>query len=169
MLKPLEYRDIARNKYIISDKGELYKINGKQIYGCNPKNENGYCRVTLVTTDGKLKKYPMHRLVLATFTYDSDLPIDHINCDKLCNKLENLEYVTSLENSHRASNNGLYVNGENHYKSVLTDDIVHSICKLFEKGYNIRKVEKKLNLDKIEYIDKILCNILYHKSKVSEM
>ena len=29
--------------------------------------------------------------------------------NKLCNKLENLEYVTSLENSHRALNNGLYI------------------------------------------------------------
>ena len=162
--KPLLYRDVDPTRYIISDNGRIFKIDGTEIFGNNPNNEKGYIRIGLVTTSGKIKKYSMHRLVLAVFTYDSDLEVDHINGDKKDNNLQNLEYVTGDENKRRASVNLLYKSGEDHHFSVLTNDQVHSICELFEKGYNIRKVIKILGLESIHNIDMILTRILYRDS-----
>lgn len=161
---PLVYRDIDPNRYMISDEGKIALINGRELKGCNPKNEKGYIRVTLVTKSGKLKKYALHRLVLAAFTYDSNLEVDHLDCNKLNPKLSNLEYVTGDENKHRASINGCYKSCDKHYKSVLTNDQVHQICRLFEKGFNVRKIEHKLNLTNIKNIDTILDRIFYRKS-----
>lgn len=161
---PLIYRDIDPTRYIISDEGKIALVNGRILHGCNPKNEKGYIRVTLVTKTGKLKKYALHRLVLAAFTYDSDLEVDHIDGNKLNPALINLEYVTGDENKRRASVNGLYKSCEDHYFTVLTNKQVHEICKLFEKGYNIRKVEKKLGIQDIKNIDTILDRIFYRKT-----
>ena len=161
---PLVYRDIDPTRYLISDEGKIALINGRILNGCNPKNEKGYIRVTLVNKSGKLKKYALHRLVLAAFTYDSNLEVDHIDCNKLNPALYNLEYVTGDENKHRASINGLYRTGEDHQFSILTNDQVRKVCELFEQGYNIRKVEKKLGLCGIKNIDSILDRIFYRKT-----
>lgn len=161
---PLVYRDIDPTRYLISDEGKIALINGRILNGCNPKNEKGYIRVTLVTKSGKLKKYSLHRLVLAAFIYDSDLEVDHIDCNKLNPALYNLEYVTGDENKRRASINGLYRTGEDHQFSILINDQVRQVCELFEQGYNIRKVEKKLGLRNIKNIDSILNRIFYRKT-----
>lgn len=164
MIKPLIYKDVDPKRYLISDNGEVFKANGKKLKGCNPKNENGYIRVTLMSINGKLKKYPIHRLVMSSFVGDSDLYVDHINGDKTCNKLSNLEYVTAKENSIRSVNLGLSKTCDSHWKAVLNNSTVNEICKLFQDGYNVRKIEKMLKLDNIPNIDKILTDILYHKS-----
>ena len=164
MIKELIYKDIDPTRYLIDDDGNIYKKNGKKLNGCNPNNEKGYIRISLMTIDGKIKKYPVHRLVIGVFDHISDLPVDHINADKTCNKFINLEYVTYKENSERAVNLGLYKVGEMHHKAILTDNQVHEICKLYEKGYSTRKIEKLLSLGNIHNIDKILTDILYGKS-----
>lgn len=161
---PLVYRDISPNRYIISDDGKIALIDGTILHGCNPKNEKGYIRVTLVTKNNTLKKYALHRLVLAAFTYDSDLEVDHLDCNKGNPALTNLEYVTGDENKHRAALNGRYKSCDSHFKAVLTNDQVHSICRLLESGYNMRKIEHILDLDHIPNIDRIVESIISHKS-----
>lgn len=161
---PLVYRDVARGRYEISDSGQIRLVSGKILRGCNPKNEKGYIRVTLVTESGKLKKYALHRLILAGFTYDSDLEVDHLNCNKQDPALSNLEYVTGDENKHRASLKGRYKTCEDHSKSILTNEQVCKVCSLFEQGCNVRKVERMLHLENIHNIDSILTRILYRQS-----
>ena len=170
MIKPLIYRDVDPNRYLISDKGEIFKVSGKKLNGCNPDNEKGYVRVTLVTNSGKLKKYAIHRLVLAVFTYDSDLEVDHKNGNKRCNELWNLEYVTGDINKRRAADMCLYQSCEDHYKAVLSNDQVRQICELYEKGYNPRKVMKILDLKNTRSTDEILIRILHRKgwTKISK-
>lgn len=70
---------------------------------------HGYCHVTL-SKNGKRKAFIVHRLVLLTFKGPSDLQTNHIDCDKKNNRIENLEYVTCLENIRHAYKNGLYKN-----------------------------------------------------------
>ena len=61
-------------------------------------HNKGYKRVSLCDINGKAKSFYVHRLVMKTFLYDSDLYVDHINGDKTNNNLENLRYVTNSEN-----------------------------------------------------------------------
>ena len=58
--------------------------------------------------DGKVILLRVHREVMRAFKGDSSLHVNHINGDKLDNRLENLEYVTQLRNT-------------NHYYSDLKD------------------------------------------------
>lgn len=68
--------------------------------------KRGYCRVGL-TRNSKTKHYMVHKLVMHSFIGEKYMPIDHIDCDKTNNKLENLEYVTTRENCIRAWKKGL--------------------------------------------------------------
>lgn len=95
------------------------------------------------------------------FDHDSDMIIDHKDANKLNNHIDNLEYVTSKINSERAVLNGCYRNGENHFKSVLTNDQVRAICKLYSQGVSVRETQRQLHLEHIKNIDKIMVHILY--------
>jgi len=72
-------------------------------------NPNGY-KVVSLYNDKKPSQLSVHRLVAQTFMSidDDSLVVDHLDDDKTNNSVDNLEWVTSKENSIRACNNGLY-------------------------------------------------------------
>ena len=161
--KPITYRDIAKNTYEVSNEGNFRKMKSKKpMYGCNPKNEKGYMRISLKSESGKIKKYSMHRIVLYEFTdFDDDGEVNHINGNKLDISILNLEPSTRKENAHHASVHNLYKNCENHYRSRFTNEQVDEICKLISEGYAVSEVIRKLHLengygDIYSNIDKII-------------
>lgn len=70
-------------------KGRLLKLS----------NNKGYIQVVLCK-DGKTKTYKVHRLVAETFILNIDNKpfIDHINTDRTDNRVDNLRWVTKIEN-----------------------------------------------------------------------
>lgn len=158
--------DIEKYRYIITTDGEIYNAHtGFLIRGNNPKNEKGYVRVSLKTKSGAFKKFPLHVLVMHSFSKESPKEeVNHIDGNKLHCEYSNLEYATRLENAHHAKVHNLYRFGENHYKSILSNDQVHSICKLFESGKSISEVMRILNLNESYF--KVLNDILHKNSWV---
>lgn len=59
--------------------------------------KKGYQRVCL-SVNGKVGHESVHRLIMRAFREFSDLPVNHIDGNKLNNNLCNLEYVTHREN-----------------------------------------------------------------------
>ena len=89
---------LGYKNYIVTDKGEVINTNTnhalkKQVNNC------GYYRVEL-SRSGKQKKYFVHRLVASAYIENSDnLPqVNHLNGDKLDNKISNLEWCTASHN-----------------------------------------------------------------------
>lgn len=117
---------------------ELKTIKGKQL---KPAIGNGgYFRVSLCI-NGKRRNYSVHRLVAFTFLGKSDKKcVNHIDCNKLNNNINNLEWCTHKENTHYAMNlNKMrWRFGENHPYRKLNDEKVKSILKEYipwEVGY----------------------------------
>jgi hypothetical protein len=84
------------DRIIIDSKGRKTRRAGKLLK--NILMADGYYGVSL----GRNGRKKVHRLVLESFIGPSDLHCDHLNSNKIDNRIENLEYVTIAENNIRA-------------------------------------------------------------------
>ena len=72
-------------------------------------NKDGYYDICLYTIERKKVRKRVHRVVATAFLgVHEDLVVNHINGNKLDNRIENLEFVTAERNSTLASESGLY-------------------------------------------------------------
>lgn len=119
-------------------------------------NRRGYRQVGL-TKDDTYKAPPVHRLVLAAFVGPSKLQVNHIDCDKANNRLENLEYCTPQENIAHAIRNDRFLKGdkspsrlhperlprgENNKQAKLTERQVREIRNLIEQKVRGPKIAR---------------------------
>ena len=105
-------------------------------------DHKGYDRIGL-NKNGKKKRFFVHRLVLQAFNPSSDetLEVNHIDGNKLNNNVENLEWVTSSENSIHAFENNLHNHqGERNTNASITDSEAKEIKKLKGKGLTQKEV-----------------------------
>lgn len=93
--------------------------------------KRGYCRVGL-SKEGKMKYYLVHKLVAESFIGKRDMPIDHIDCNKTNNRLENLEYVTTRENCIRAWEKGLCKITPYNERAVIQYDLNGNFIKRYK-------------------------------------
>lgn len=87
------------------------KLHKGKLLKCNLKR-TGYLCVDL-SKENKVRTVSVHRLVAMAFIpkpQDKNV-VNHINLDKLDNRVGNLEWVTSKENSQHASANGVIYGG----------------------------------------------------------
>lgn len=147
MIVPINYRDVAPNRYLITDDARVFEIDNKNntfvdITNTARRNKSdGYWLISLYTINEHKKPYPLYRLVIASFQGDRpDMVVDHLDMNKDHNYLKNLEYVTLRENFKRAANSY----GKEY--ELMSEELVRDICRLLEKGYHATKIMKKLGL-----------------------
>lgn len=97
--------------YLITDTGRVYSLKTfryLRIY----VNKQGYSEVRLNKQNKKYYKR-VHRLVAEAFIENPENKpqVDHINRNKLDNRVENLRFVTSYENCENTENS--------HYKALV--------------------------------------------------
>jgi hypothetical protein len=97
------------SKYSISNKGNVISHIGKDKELIKSKSSNGYLFVRLCL-NGKAKTELIHRLVAEYFlNNENNLPqVDHINEDKYNNNVENLQWITSKENTRKSQSIKVY-------------------------------------------------------------
>lgn len=81
-------------------------------------DKNWYKRVSLTLKNWSRKWYWVHQLVMLTYVWpypSSNHQINHKNWDKSDASLENLEYVTPLENSNKKNPSNIYPKWKNHW------------------------------------------------------
>jgi hypothetical protein len=92
----MRYKKI--DNLIVLENGKIYiEMKNKCKLTGLTKSKNGYLIIRV-----KGKRMYVHRLVMLAFHGKSDLTVDHLNMNKQDNRLENLEYVTVVENTKRA-------------------------------------------------------------------
>lgn len=90
----------VRGLPIVTNFGERKKKHGLRLLK-PAESKRGYYIVTLFK-DGKGKTIPIHRLIADTFIPNPENKpcVDHINTNKLDNRVENLRWVTYKENAN---------------------------------------------------------------------
>ena len=114
------------SRYGINTEGQILNFQSGRLLSTYQR-DRGYKYNILVNDAGKRQHLQQHRALMLAYKYPnqdpSTLVIDHIDCNPANNSLDNLEWVTSAENSRRAADNGL-MTGE-YLETVLYDENTH--------------------------------------------
>lgn len=159
--KIIEFEDIKKNTYAISNYGRVMNINTNNIL--SQINDHGYRKVALYGNASKKFIYFIHVLVAHHFIpkTEDDINnnrniINHKNFITSDNYVHNLEWVNYQENMAHFQEYGhlkmknivqrktdgwnTVHRGEEIYTSKLTEEQVHTVCKLLEEGCNDYKL-----------------------------
>lgn len=111
------------------------------------RDKDGYLRVTAKHKGDKQRCY-VHRLVALAFipNPENKSQVNHKNCIRDDNAVENLEWVTPKENVVHSSVAGNLLKGQEHSKTYLLDSEVNLICKMLEQGYSRKYIKGSLKL-----------------------
>lgn len=133
------YPGVKKDCYLITEDGRVYSLLTDKFLRPKLSTRHGYYEVALQADKdytGKRVYARIHRLVAYQFVPNPhNYPVvDHLDAKKTNNHYTNLEWVTVLENTRRATTMGL-INGIQRPRELVVE-----ICELFESGYTTMEV-----------------------------
>lgn len=148
--------------YQVSNLGKVKSLYKNKILKPRIK-ENDYLIVSLYK-DREDKKFYIHRLVANAFIPNPENKgyVNHKNFDKSDNTLENLEWVTRIENFRHYKNSYKWNTTFSARDKKLVSKTLHrakqyksKIIELYQENYNIKDIAKKLKLGR-DFVTDIL-------------
>ena len=139
--------------YQISNLGRVKSLNynrtGKENILSPGLSSNGYYHVSLCK-NGEMKDFNVHRLVALSYipNLDNKPCVDHINGNRLDNRVENLRWCTNKENCNfplaKKNNSIAHINHPKKSKPILQIDInTGEVINEFPSG---KEVERQLEI-----------------------
>ncbi len=146
--------------YYISNKGECYNSKtGKYLKG--QVLHHGYKSYNLSITPQDKRRFYAHRLVAIYFLNNGQkiakgYEVNHKDCNKLNNNVDNLEIITSKENSQHA--------WDNHCKKLKPVYQYNKQLELINTFYNIKEASEKTGIGR----EKIVINLGAKKPTITK-
>lgn len=168
-----EWRQIPSFRgYEVNRRGEVRRKAGGR--GARPgrivkpqvNRTNGYAYVNL-WSGSRRRAVRLHRVVAEAFLGDvQGREVNHLNGDRLDNRVVNLEIVTSSENvrhSYRRLGRRPAVYGERHHKAKLTADDVREIRRVWPVWRALGRTQAELGA-RYGVADSRISRIVNHKA-----
>ena len=139
--KVIEYKDVIKNKYMVSTNGNVANIASAHILAQCP-SEKGYLMVLLRTNTSRgCKSIKVHRIVATTFCEGQSeecCEVNHIDGNKNNNHAYNLEWISHLDNIRHAYKNNLVkiMRGEDNGRAKISNAVAEQVSRLLVK-YNM--------------------------------
>lgn len=147
--------EISENGVIrfVSSKRKKYTVVNKQGYESVQFKKNGhtYCRKVHRLVAHYFLEEPTEELAKeAALVHPFVVCVNHIDGNKTNNHYTNLEWCTMKENARHAQDNNLVpaLKGELNGRAELTEDLVHEICKFYEKGFQPKQAIEKFGISR---------------------
>lgn len=141
-----EFRDLKDfDNYQISNLGRIYSKKRRACLKVKRLGNSGYYQVRL-SKDGKYVYKNLHRLLAETFIPNPNnyRTVNHINGNKLDNRLANLEWADDCKQQHEACLLGLKPTTQH----ILTTEEIIEVYKLYSEGVSQSKLAKQFNTRK---------------------
>ena len=141
--KEIEIKDMT---YTISSYGRVF---GKRGELKQRLNRDGYLEVTIGKTENRTCAR-VHRLVMIAFNpcdNMEELEVNHKDCNRTNNKLDNLEWITHIDNVHYSSNKGNYKGntiGCKNGRANYTEEEIKYMRELYDNGNTVMDIIKIL-------------------------
>lgn len=144
--------------------GKLYSVLTKRVVG---KRMSGKYYAYSYRVNGRRKNKKIHRLVAEAFLPNplNKKSINHINGNKLDNRVCNLEWATTKENTNHAVRTGLNKKrGQDNHNSKLSNDAIPLIKELSKAGFDQKSIAALFIVDQ-SVISKIVTGKTYSNLK----
>lgn len=143
--KKQSYKDM----YIVSNLGRVVSIKNKKfpkLLRGSSDGRRGYLKIKLYNHLGEAETVYIHRVVLYSFSISEgievgvEMTVDHINGIKTDNRLENLQWLSNLDNTLKRDYK--WTNREPIF--LHRDDVLRSY---FVENLTMRELSSKFNID----------------------
>lgn len=154
----MEWRPIKgfEDTYLVSDSGKIKRV-GKRKYLRESHNSRGYCKVSL-SLKGRVTTMLVHRIVAIAFHENpkNKETVNHKDTDKENNRAVNLEWMTNLDNTQHAVDNGCYDDWRNKKKKPKTRKAKE---KVLPRDFSLRNQGKISKAFGQELLEKMLSEL----------
>ena len=144
----MEIKDLVgfEGLYKVGSDGVLYSVRNGRLTRLVGGTDGNYRHHSL-RKDGKQYQRTLHSLVAKTFIPNPEgkAEVNHIDGDKMNNRVDNLEWVTRSENAKHAYDNGLIKISDEHLHTMRKNFAENNARFTETDAHNIRAIYKYMD------------------------